>query len=518
MDYTQSHSYYSRLMWVGLAIFVISALNLLGYYNSVFVVVSLTPEQINQFIGINSALLMVGLFTVALMQACHDQVTIRKLAFHDELTGLINRRRFNEIFEGELENCRKNDILLGVLALDLDRFKVINDCHGHDAGDKIIQQFAHRISASIRDHDVLCRMSGDEFCLLANDVTSENDILMIGNRILEAMKKPFIYKGKHIYAGVSLGAVIIENGWEDTDFALRMADFALLRSKELGRSQLVLFDPEMEAKVKRKADLEIKLREALATDKLSLRYQPMIDHDTGTIRGVEALVRWIHPELGKIQPSEFIPLAGELALMDKIGDFVLKRACQEISKYENMRLAVNITSTQFLQESFVDTVAHTLLETKFTPSKLELEIKQNLLSNHTEVAKSKIQSLRELGVRIALDDFGTGISSMKHIRDFELDRVKLDRSFTKAIETRNVDDDFLPNMIGMAASLGTHVTVEGVETAEQAKLLTELGCNELQGFYFSKPLTTDELIDYDLRTRAKISDPANDDVAIQLVS
>lgn len=497
----------------------ISAMNLLNFnfHASTLYTVSFSDLGARVFVGINSALLMTGIFTIFLMQSLKKQVTLKKLAYCDELTGLVNRRGFNRIFQEELKLNAMQKTSLGVLALDLDRFKVINDCHGHEAGDQIIKQFAERISASIRDGDVLCRMSGDEFALLAKNVTSENDVTMIGSRVLEAMKEPFIYKDKHIYAGVSLGAVIIENGKEESSFALRMADFALLRSKELGRSQLILFDPEMEAKIKRKADLEIKLREALATDSLSIRYQPMVDHEHGMIRGVEALVRWQHPELGAVLPSEFIPLAEELALMDKIGDFVLKRACQEISKYDNMRLAINVTPAQFLQENFVNTVARTLLETKLDPMKLELEIKQKLLSNHSEMAKSKIRSLRKLGVQIALDDFGTGISSMKHIRDFKLDRVKLDRSFTKAIETANIDDDFLPNMVSMASSLATHVTVEGVETAEQAELLTDLGCDELQGFYFSKPLTADELNDYDLRSKAGIADYANDDIAIKLV-
>jgi len=499
MDSSQDKSYYTRLMWAGLTIFVISLANLLHSFTAVMGSVELGAISAKYLLGINSAMLMAGIFTVALMKSFKDQVTIRKLAYKDELTGLLNRRRFYQIFQEELTACKTNDCSLALLALDLDRFKVINDCHGHEAGDKIIQQFAERISKSIRDQDVLCRMSGDEFAILAKQVTSESEVQIIGNRVLEAMKEPFVYQDKHIYAGVSLGAVVVDKGGEEAPFVMRMADFALLQSKELGRSQLVLFDPEMEAKIKRKANLEIKLREALATDGLTVRYHPMIDHENSVVRGVEALVRWTHPELGNVSPSEFIQLAEELALMDKIGNFVLKRACQEISQFENMRLAINVTSAQFLQESFVDTVARTMLETRFNPIRLELELKQDLLSNHAEIAKKKIKELRSLGIQIALDDFGTGISSMKHIRDLKLDRVKLDHSFTQTIVDE--DDDFLPKMVSMASSLGSNVTVEGVETGDQANMLTDLGCNELQGFYFSKPMTAGQLADFNITQR-----------------
>lgn len=498
MDYSRTHSYYYRLMLVGLVIFIISAFNIGYYYINGFHIIDIKEEYQSYFVGINSTFMMAGIFTAALMKSCIDHITIRKLAFHDELTGLINRRRFNELFKMELEESQINKKTLAIIALDLDRFKVINDCHGHEAGDKIIQQFAKRISASIRDHDVLCRMSGDEFMLLARKITSEEDIYNISNRVLDAMRKPFIFQNKHIYAGVSMGAVIIDNGSEEAAFAMRMADFALLRSKELGRGQLVLFDPEMEQKIKRRADLEIKLREALATDLLSLRYQPMLDHKKGRVKGVEALVRWSHPEIGEISPSEFIPLAEQLALMDQIGNFVLKRACHEIAQYDGIRLAININTAQLLQENFVETVARTLLETGFEAQNLELEIKQKLLADHGDVAKAKIQQLRNMGILIAIDDFGTGISSMSHMRDFTLDRVKLDRSFTNAMKTRGADDAFVSNMIGMAASLGKNVTVEGVETLEQATTLTKLGCDELQGFYFSKPLTADQLVEYGL--------------------
>ena len=421
-----------------------------------------------------------------------EMVKARMLAKTDELTGLINRREFNRILRTQLEFNQERGKSLGLIALDLDRFKVINDSYGHEAGDAIICQFGERIKSVLRGHDVICRISGDEFFVLLRDISHNREIENVGFRILNSMREPFIHNEVHILASTSLGSAFIGPEVESETSAMRMADFALLRSKEQGRNRLVHFDPEMAESIRGRRELELKLRQAIANKTLSTRYQPFINQESGEVTGVEALVRWI--DNGKeISPAEFLPLAVELNLIEEIGTFVLERACEEIGPMSSMRLAVNISKTQFVRDNFVEQIDTILDETGFPASRLELEVPQALLAMNSSEVGEKLGLLRSRGIKIALDDFGTGYSNMMFLREFKLDRIKLDRSFIKRVTVSRDTSKMVDNMIELGNSLSKNVTVEGIETSEQLQRLQFSRFDEYQGFYFSKPMSALEL-------------------------
>lgn len=450
------------------------------------------PSQV--FVVSGTAIMqMSALLILALQKTRMHLQEARNLAYVDELTGLTNRRRFNEILDQSLKTCKANNTKIGVLILDLDRFKLINDCYGHDAGDKVICQFGERIKSVIDKTSVTCRMSGDEFSVLIKNVNSMDDVVETSNRVLKKMEQPFLYEGKKINTSVSIGAAIID-GKEDTDLSpLRMADYALFNAKEEGRNKVKIFNHEMATQIKRRRNLERGLSDAISGDMLTLKYQPFVSQDGSSISGVEALVRWDHPEEGEVLPAEFLPVAQERGLIDRIGEYILERACFEIKPLKDIRLAVNINPAQFTQRGFVRQVKRVLEKTGFEPSRLELEIGQNLLVSKSEKISADLQALRDLGVRIALDDFGTSYSSMFFLREFKLDRIKLDRNFVNNMQHEKDGDEIIRNMIGLGSTFSDRLTVEGIETEEQYATVQHDGANDLQGFLFSKPLTLGEL-------------------------
>lgn len=446
-----------------------------------------TSLQVGSFILIVSAVIMILSHTMG------DLARTRELAYVDELTGLPNRRSFNNVLENELQAGKRTKKRVAVMYFDLDRFKIINDCHGHQAGDMVIQTFGQRIKDILRSEDMIARLSGDEFAAIITNVESVSDVECLSSRILDAMKKPIPFGKKNLYVGASIGISITEPGAVDATEALRQADFALLYAKEKGRNQMVFFDPDMAETIKSKSQMEADLREALLEENLYLNYQPLIDQTDGEIKGVEALVRWDHPVQGSIPPSIFVPLAEEICVINQLGEFVLRRACLDIRPLGNIKLAVNVSPMQFMQGGFVDMVKNILDETDFEPKRLELEITEGILISPTENTMTVLQELRALGVSLALDDFGTGFSSMSYLREYPLDRIKIDKSFIDGINDDQQNFNFVTKMIDLGSSLGMNVTVEGIETEEQMRLIKLSTCNELQGFYFSKPLTSSEL-------------------------
>lgn len=438
---------------------------------------------------------MSALLIIVLNKTRDHLETVTNLAYYDELTGLMNRRKFNEILSQKLSYSRENNTKFGLLILDLDRFKAINDCHGHDAGDKVICQFGGKIKKCIGKKAITSRLSGDEFAVIIDDVQQEQDITSVCDAINEEMKQPFIYEGKKISTTASIGAAIV-NGTEDQDLsALRMADFALLDAKENGRNRAMIFNQDMAERIKRLHHLEAGLQKAISGNVLKLKYQPFILQKGSSISGVEALTRWHDPVLGEIYPSEFIPIAKDLGILEELGEFILQSACNEIKPLGNLTLAVNISTTQFSHDGFVEQIKRVLEKTGFESSRLELELGQNLLVSQSTKIKSDLQALRDLGVRIALDDFGTSYSNMFFLRDFKLDRIKLDRNFVHNMQNEKDGDSIIENMISLGSTFSDKLTVEGVETEEQLKTLQQSGVNDLQGYLFSKPLTLSELLD-----------------------
>ena len=448
-----------------------------------------------------------------------DLKQVNRLAFTDELTGLANRRQFDQRLDEELARGARADNAVGLLYLDLDKFKHINDSYGHEAGDQVIINFGKRIQAVLRAGDFLARLSGDEFAAILTNVKSRRDIEFAAERIFAAMAEPIQFKQKTIYVGVSIGAAIVEAGSKSAAEALRHADFALLQAKESGRNKLQVFDPGMAETIRSRGLIENDLREAIINGHFTIKYQPLISQKENKVLGVEALVRWIHEERGPVSPSVFIPIAEEIGMIDKLGEFILRRACTEMLDLKQIKLAVNISAMQFTQRGFIQKVGQILEETGFEPDRLELEITESVFMTDPQKTREVIMGFKELGVRIALDDFGTGFSAMSYLRDFPVDRIKIDRSFISEISKSGKSLNLVSHMIELGSTLGLNVTIEGIETEDQLKLLSTRGCNELQGYLFSRPVGLDQLRAY-CDSMSGASDPATESqkASLRLVS
>ncbi len=481
-----------RIFLLALAVMIIATFAMIMQFKILLDIGAASTSQVI-VVSATAVMQMAALLVITLQKVGVRLEEVHNLAYADELTGLINRRKFNEILERTLHKSRKQKKKIGILILDLDKFKHINDCYGHDAGDKVICQFGERIQKAADSSSIICRMSGDEFAMLIKDVGGQKQVMKICQTVLKEMKKPFIYEGKKILASVSIGAALVD-GFEDEELtALRMADYALLNSKENGRNQVMFFSSKMANKIKRRKHLEASLCDAISNEVLSLNYQPFVLQESSTISGVEALIRWEDPLEGQILPSEFLPVAQELALIDEIGEYILERACREIKPLKDLRLAVNINPAQFTHEGFVKQLKRVLKKTGFEPSRLELELGQNLLISSSKKIKSDLEEIRALGVKIVLDDFGSSYSNMFFLRDFKLDRVKLDRNFVSNMRNEKDGDETIDNMIGLGSTFSNKLTVEGIETQEHLNSLQQNDSNDLQGFLFSKPLTISQL-------------------------
>ena len=412
-----------------------------------------------------------------------------QLAAQDILTGLANRLLFTIHIEDEIARTRRNGGDFALLYLDFDRFKEVNDTFGHDGGDLLIISAARRIESVIRQGDRLARFGGDEFALLQADVHSLHDCELLAERIIDIMRQPFEIHEQKVNIGVSIGITLSTHGRDERGELMRRADLALYRAKNHGRGHYVFFDDAMNSELQRQKRIEDELRYAIAHDELDVSYQPVVAAGTHKLAGVEALVRWNHPERGVINPSEFIAIAEERGLINDLGIWVLRRACSDAVQWPGIKLAVNVSAMQFRHKDFLPSIRRTLAQTGFDPARLELELTESVVVADAEQAEAAIIELRSMGIRLALDDFGTGYSSLIYLRRFAIDKIKIDRSFVDMMEGSNENMEIVRNVTDLGRRLGLTVTAEGVETPEQIALLEEFGCNELQGYYFGKPLS-----------------------------
>ena len=440
-----------------------------------------------------SILVALGFISMIWHRSVKDNERVERLSYIDEMTGLPNRRHFDLRLKEELERTKRHGGKTVVLHLDLDQFQSVNDCYGQDAGDLAIETFGKRIRAATRAEDTVSRLASDEFAIIMSEVQGLEDVKLLADRILEAMRAPIKIDGKPAYIGASIGGTLIENGNIEAEEALRQAGFALLQAKGAGRNQLQVFDPEMAEAIKSRKLMEADLRQAVEENGLHVEYQPKVSHDGSEILGVEALVRWDHADAGAISPATFVPIAEEIGLIERIGEMVLRQACTDIKDMDGTKLAVNVSPIQFRKANFVDLVKSVLQETGFDPKQLELEITEGIFIANPDETVETIKELRSIGVCIALDDFGTGYSSLSYLREFPLDRIKIDRSFVNEMENSRDALQLISTMIELGSGLGLNVTVEGVETTEQRALLENTGCDELQGFLFSRPVTAGRL-------------------------
>ena len=425
---------------------------------------------------------------------CRDRNNLTKLASEDPLTGLLNRTAFSLQFEARIKALGEN-AEMAMLFIDLDHFKPVNDIFGHPAGDTILKEVAHRISGIVRADDLVARLGGDEFAVLQSGGMQPSGSRALARRIIETLSAPFHFDGQLVNIGASIGVAIGPYDADTAEELIKNADLALYRAKSEGRNLLRYYEPEMDAMVQSRRNLESQLRQALAENQFVMHYQPVVDVHSKKVIAFEGLVRWQHPQLGRIAPDKFIPLAEETGLILPLGEWVLRQACRDAATWdESIRVAVNLSSVQLRDRTFVLTVMSALQQAGLPAERLELEITETSLMDNTDLTLSLLHQLRDMGVTIAMDDFGTGYSSINYLRRFPFDKIKIDRSFVS--QSSSEESIALIRMIAsLGVSLGVRTTAEGVETDAEFNTVRDAGCTEVQGFLLSKPVPAEEVFE-----------------------
>ncbi|HYC26031.1 MAG TPA: EAL domain-containing protein [Roseiarcus sp.] len=425
------------------------------------------------------------------------EARIAHMAHHDPLTDLANRVLFREKLNEALARMNRRRNRVAILCLDLDRFKDVNDTMGHAAGDELLVAVADRLRAGVRATDTASRFGGDEFAVVQDDIADTNEISAFATRLLEQINRPYQLDGREIVVSASIGVSVAPDDSVDADTLLKNADIALYRAKADGRSNFRFFDPAADQRLKERRDLEVALRNALVRGELQLHYQPLVDLQTNEITGFEALLRWTHPKLGTIAPSQFIPLAEETGLICRLGEWVLQEACKEAATWPtDLTVAINLSPTQFADGKLVPVVINALATSRLAARRLELEITEAVFARERDNNLITLRQLHDLGVRISLDDFGAGYSSLESLHSFPFDKVKIDRSFVNEIDDNPDCRAILRSVVELASGLRMVTTAEGVESPDQLERLRAEGCAEAQGFVFSRPMQSTKIRDF----------------------
>lgn len=439
----------------------------------------------------------VGIFS-DITEKKNTEKELTNLAFYDPLTQLPNRVLFLERLEEALAISQRHHDRVALLFIDLDRFKDVNDTLGHNAGDVLIVEAAKRIKRCLRKTDTVARLGGDEFTIILTEISSEASIAYIAQQLIDEINRPYNIYDNEVFVGASIGIAVYPDDSKDSETLIKNADTAMYHAKDSGRGVFKFFRTEMNERTLRRVTMERNLRYALENGDFLLHYQPRYLLDSGRMVGMEALVRWDHHEEGMISPGEFIPLAEETNLIFPLGEWVLKSACLQAKAWQReglgpYRLAVNLSPRQFQQHDLLNLIRTTLQEADLEPDLLELEITESVLMDDPEGAVELLGAIRELGVHISIDDFGTGYSSLAYLKKFPINALKIDQSFVRDLPDDQDDVAIVDSIIALAESLGLDVVAEGVETLEQANFLQSRGCNEVQGYYFSRPLPAEVL-------------------------
>jgi len=417
-------------------------------------------------------------------------------ANHDSLTGLANRNLLNDRIEQAIAWAKRSGHVIGVMLLDLDHFKLINDASGHSAGDTLLKEVANRLRGCVRETDTVARLGGDEFVIILTDLPQPDDVDQIAEKIMTTLSRPTDVAGRDVFVTASIGVSLYPRDGDHGEILLRYADMAMYRVKEHGRNSVRQFMPEMGSTAISRLDMEAAMRRGLEQNEFVLHYQPKIDLRTQRIVGAEALVRWQHPQIGLVHPIEFIRLAEETGLILALGEWVLSEACRQQVLWrqqglEPLKIAVNMSARQFRQEDLCARIAAVFANTGADTGQFILELTESMVMHDVDSTLASLRSLKQLGLSLSLDDFGTGYSSLSYLRRFPIDELKIDRTFINDIHNNPDDAAIAGAIVAMARSLSLSVVAEGVESKEQVDLLASLGCNQVQGYYFARPLTVE---------------------------
>lgn len=434
----------------------------------------------------------------------HEEVRLlheremRHQAYHDSLTGLPNKSKFSEQLRESINRSIRSGQQFALMFVDLDRFKIINDSMGHDAGDQLIRIAGERLSSLTREKDILFRWGGDEFTIILENIDNLDDVSTITERIIKGMSSPISIAKQELVITTSIGIAVYPNDSDSAEALIKNADAAMYHAKGSGRNRYEFYTPEMNARAKERLELESGLQKALQNEEFILHYQPKYGASTQKLVGVEALLRWQHPSYGLVMPDRFIPALEENGLINAVGQWVLRTACAQNKMWQEQGFApvtvsVNISAVQFRSPQLIDTVARVLDETQLESRYLELELTESMFISNTEAAINTMYRLKDLGVSLSIDDFGSGYSSLSYLKRFPVDYLKIDRSFIKDIENSNKDAAITNAITVLAHSLNMKIVAEGVESQGQLDYLKSQGCQELQGFLFSRPVSAQEV-------------------------
>ncbi|MCW9047098.1 MAG: EAL domain-containing protein [Gammaproteobacteria bacterium] len=435
--------------------------------------------------------------TSRMLFAAHAERKIRHLAYHDVLTGLPNRMLFMDRIDQAISRAQRENGKFAILYIDIDHFKVINDSMGHAAGDQLLNIVSQRLTETLRKTDTIARLGGDEFTIIIEDLDEAESVVLVAKNILATLDKPVEIFEKEVHIGGSIGIALYPQDGETFGTLLKNSDTAMYKAKELGRQTFQFYEHEMSLKAMRRLDLENQIRIALKNEEFLVYYQPKVNLLSGQCQGMEALVRWQHPEKGIITPDEFIPIAEETGLIVQLDEWVMHTACQQFKTWEAAgypvnNLSVNISARHFKEGSLLQHCKKLIEDMQILPRYIEIELTESALVDNYNSAKEILHEIHEMGIRIALDDFGTGYASMSYLKEFPFDTVKLDRSFVQGVAEDVEDSAIVIAMIQLAKALNLNMIAEGVETELQKQFLTDHGCVFGQGYLWSKPLAAND--------------------------
>jgi len=430
---------------------------------------------------------------------------INKLQYYDILTGTPNRKLFINTLESEIINAKDKEVKFAVMFIDLDNFKEVNDTLGHEYGDKLLKDVAISFKDSIGENDIVARVGGDEFFILMRNIIDYEQISFLCEKLIRLLNSEISIDDKHVYASASIGITVFPDDGVKSSSLLKNADTAMYSAKHNGKAKYSFFNKRMSDVVVRRVEIEKGLRRALKNDELEIYYQPQIDIINNRIKGFEALLRWNSPELGKISPDEFIPVAEQSGLIIPMGDWLIKSVYLQNNLWKSKgylydTIAINLSSIQLENDKFEETLKNLIIETNINPKFVELEITESILMKDFDKSIKLLTEIRGLGINIALDDFGTGYSSLSYLKQLPINTLKIDKSFIDNIVTNNRERDIVDGIIQLAQKIKLDVVAEGAETKEQIKLLKSMGCNQIQGYYFSRPLPANEIEERFLKT------------------